>query len=265
MRIRARHLLGSLALLAGLAALAASLSTERPPPAGTSPAQATVEEVIERGRYVFDWNGLPAAAAEFTLARRVEEGRPIFRFEGSARTTEGVDLFWRMRDSVLALVEERNLVPLRFHLFRQENQTRVDLKVVHDLEEEKFRIVRTKRGRVRRGTLPSRGVHDPVSAMLAVRREALAPSQTRVLKVTEGKRIYEVTLRILRRERIVVGGKFRRALKIAAGYRALDGSGSSAEDGLRDARLWVSDDPGHEILRLEVEALLGVITGERVG
>jgi hypothetical protein len=265
MKRRARHLLGSLALLTGLAALAVGLSVERPPSAATSPAQAAVEEVIERGRYVFDWNGLPAAAAEFTLARKVEEGRPIFRFEGSARTTEGVDLFWRMRDSVVALVEERNLVPLRFHLFRRENQTRVDLKVVHDLEEEKFRIVRTKRGRVRRGTLPSRGVHDPVSAMLAVRREPLAPGQTRILRVMEGKRIYEVTLRVVGREKIVAGGKSRRALKIAADYRALDGSGSSADDGLRDARLWVSDDPAHELLRLEAEALLGVISGERVG
>jgi hypothetical protein len=265
MRIRARHLLASLALVAGFAALGVGFSMERPSSVGASPPQATAEEVIERGRYVFDWNGLPAAAAEFTLARRVEQGRPILRFEGSARTTEGIDLFWRMRDSVLALVQERNLVPLRFQLLRQENQMHVDLKVVHDLEEEKFRIVRIKRGRVRRGTLPARGVHDPVSAMLAVRREPLAPGQTRILKVMEGRRIYEMTLRVLGRERIMAGGKSRRTLKITMDFRALDGSGSSAEDGLRDARLWVSDDPAHEVLRLRVEALLGVISGERVG
>ena len=44
MRIRARYLLGSLVLLTGLAALAVGLSVERPPRAGTPPAQATVED-----------------------------------------------------------------------------------------------------------------------------------------------------------------------------------------------------------------------------
>jgi hypothetical protein len=254
-----RRGLRSLALLGGLAAL---LAVAHAPGAGPG---TPVEGVIERGRYVFGWNGLPAAVAEFTLARKVKEGRPIFRFEGSARTTEGVDLFWRMRDSVVALVDERDFVPRRFHLFRRENTTHVDVKVVHDLEEESFLIERTKRGKVRRGTLPSRGVHDPVSAMLLVRSERLAPGQTRVIKVMEGKRIYEVTLRVLARERILLGEQRHRALKIAAGYRALDGSSSSAEDGLRDAYLWLSDDPAHTILRLEAEALLGVISGERAG
>ena len=97
--------------------------------------------IIEQSRYVFAWNGITAAVAEYTLTRRIVEGRPTLHFTGRARTTEGIDLFWRMRDSVLALIDGATLAPRRFQLFRRENEKRIDLDVVHDLEEEKFASV----------------------------------------------------------------------------------------------------------------------------
>jgi hypothetical protein len=225
---------------------------------------ASLGSVVEKSQYVFGWNGLPAAVADYTLSRRLRDGRPVLDFQGKARTTEVVDHLWRMRDSVLAQTDARTLSPRSFQLLRRENKTRLDTLLVHNPEEKKFRVERFKRGRLRKGTLPSAGVYDPVSAMLLVRREGLAPGKTRVIKVTEGKRIYEVTLRSLKRERISIRGRDFPALKIALDYRALDGSVSSADDGIKSTYLWVSDDPDHHVLRLEADSLLGVFFGERV-
>ncbi|MDP3937465.1 MAG: hypothetical protein Q8R92_04930, partial [Deltaproteobacteria bacterium] len=48
------------------------------PPAHPVPASDAPERVVEQARYVFGWNGVTAAIAEFTLALRFQEGRPTF-------------------------------------------------------------------------------------------------------------------------------------------------------------------------------------------
>ncbi len=220
--------------------------------------------IIEQSRYVFAWNGITAAVAEFTLTRRIVEGRPTLHFTGRARTTEGIDLFWRMRDSVLALIDGATLAPRRFQLFRRENENRIDLDVVHDLEEEKFRISRLKGDRLKKGTLPSRGVYDPVSAMLVLRQKPLKPGDVETIRVIEGKRIYELTLKSLAEERILVGKERVPAIKLAMTYRSEDGRRSSEADDIRYAHFWVGEEEAHPILRLEARVPLGVISGERV-
>ncbi|MFQ5457789.1 MAG: DUF3108 domain-containing protein [Myxococcota bacterium] len=227
-------------------------------------SDAPREGVLERSRYVFDWNGLTAGEAEFTLSRTLEAGTPTLHFNGRARTAEGIDLLWRMRDSVVALIDGRTLGPRRFQLFRRENRKRIDLDMVHDLEEGKFRISRSKGDRVRKGTVPSAGVYDPVSAMLVLRQKRLRPGDAEAIRVLEGKRVYEVTLTSLARERIAQGGRKLRAIKLALTYRSEDGRRSSDADGIRYTHLWVGDTAGHPLLRLKAGAFAGVISGERV-
>jgi len=227
-----------------------------------TPASAD-ERVLERSRYVFGWNGIPAAVAEFTLSLEVHEGRPVLHFEGNARTTEQVDFLWTMRDSVMARTDARTFVPRRFELFRRENDTRLDTVIVHDERESKLRIERLKRGTLRKNSFPSRDLYDPISAMLMLRSDALSPGSSRKIRITEGKRIYELALRVLARERIRLNDESVPTLKISIRYEALDGS-SSEEDGIRSTTLWVSDDDGHALLRMEAESPLGLFFGERV-
>jgi hypothetical protein len=189
--------------------------------------------VLERGRYIFGWNGIPAAVAEFTLSRRVHEGRPVLHFEGNARTTEQVDYLWSMRDTVMARTDARTFVPRRFELFRRENDTRLDTVIVHDEEESKLRVERLKRGTLRKSSFPAGNLYDPVSAMLLLRSDSLSLGKTRTIRITEGKRIYELILRVLARERIRLNGESLPTLRLAVRYRALDGSVSSEEDGIR--------------------------------
>lgn len=222
------------------------------------------EGIIEQFRYVFAWNGFTAAVAEYTLTRRIVEGRPTLHFTGRARTTEGIDLFWRMRDSALALIDGATLAPRRFQLFRRENKKRVYLDVVHDLEEKKFRISRLKGDRLKKGTLPSRGVYGPVSAMLVLRQKPLKPGDVETIRVMEGKRIYEITLKSLARERILIGEERVPAIKLAMTYRSEDGRRSSGADGIRYTHIWVGEEAAHPILRLKTRVPLGVISGERV-
>ena len=220
--------------------------------------------IIEKSRYVFAWNGISAAVAEFTLTRSMVEGHPALHFTGRARTTEGIDLFWRMRTSVLALIDGATLAPRRFQLFRRENEKSIDVDVVHDIEEQKFRISRKKGDRLKKGSLPSSGVYDPVSAMLVLRRKPLTPGDVEIIRVIEGKRIYEITLKSLARERILLGEKSIPAIKLAMTYRSEDRRRSSEVDGIRYTHLWVGETAAHPILRLEAQAFLGLISGERV-
>ena len=223
------------------------------------------ERVLERARYIFGWNGLPAALAEFTLSRRVRDGRAILHFEGTARTTDQVDFLWRMRDSVIARTDARTLIPQRFELFRRENDSRLDTVIVHDEEESKLRVERLKRGTLRKSSFPARGLYDPVSAMLLLRRDGVSPGTTRTIRITEGKRVYELVVRGLGRERIRLDGKSVPTLKLSLHYRAIDGSSSSEDDGIRSTYLWVSDNPKHALLRMEAESPLGTFFGQRLG
>lgn len=229
-----------------------------------SPASAG-ERVLERARYIFGWNGIPAAEAEFTLSRQDHDGRPILHFKGSARTIDKVDYLWRMRDNVMARTDARTFVPQRFELFRRENDSRLDTVIVHDEEEGKFRVERLKRGTLRKSSFPAQDLYDPISAMLRLRRDGLSPGTARTIRITEGKKIYELAVRALGRERIRLHGESVPTLKLSIHYRAVDGSSSSKDDGIRSTTLWVSDDPAHVLLRMEAESLLGTFFGERVG
>jgi hypothetical protein len=261
-----RTLLRSIAFASlGAALICAPASALSGPPGGVRVAKAMArDEVLERGRYIFGWNGIPAAVAEFTLSRRVHEGRPVLHFEGNARTTEQVDYLWSMRDTVMARTDARTFVPRRFELFRRENDTRLDTVIVHDEEESKLRVERLKRGTLRKSSFPAQDLYDPISAMLLLRSDTLAPGNLRRIRITEGKRIYELSLQVLSRERISLDGKTVPSLKLSIRYRAIDGSSSSEEDGIRGTTLWVSDDDGHAILRMEADSPLGVFFGERV-
>lgn len=267
-QMTSRTLLRSIAF----AALGAALVLAPGPVTPGGPGGAAVAEpapagnrVLERARYIFGWNGIPAAVAEFTLSRRVQDGRPVLHFEGNARTTDQVDYLWRMRDNVMARMDARTYVPQRFELFRRENDTRLDTVIVHDEGESKLRVERLKRGTLRKSSFPARNLYDPVSAMLLLRSDNLAPGRTRTIRITEGKRIYELILRVLAREKIRLNGESFPALKLSVRYRALDGSVSSEEDGIQSTTLWVSDNDGHEILRVEAQSPLGLFFGERAG
>jgi hypothetical protein len=262
--VRARITLQVLLLALGAGAILVPLSA-RSGPTRTAEPVSFREGLVERSRYIFGWNGIPAAVAEFTLSRQMKDGRPILHFQGNARTTEAVDTLWRMRDSVVAHTDAATYVPRRFEMFRRENDEKVDTLIVHDFDESKLRVQRMKRGTLRKGSFPAAGLYDPVSAMLLLRSDSLAPGATRKVRVTEGKRIYDVVLRVLSRERIRIDGKEIAALKLSAGYSALDGSTSSVDDGIRRAFIWVSDDDRHQVLRVEAEAPVGIFFGERVG
>lgn len=237
-----------------------------PAPAGAAPAAQpdAADGVVEQGRYAFGWNGLTAAVAEFKLFLRFPDGRPTFHFEGSARTTDAVDLFWRMRDTFDSVIDGRTLRPERFQLLRRENAKRIDVVVVNDTVEKKFRIRRTKRGTLRQGSIPSPGVYDPVSAMLLLRQKPLEKGDVESVRVLEGKRVYVIRIKSLGKERVDVDGKVLRAVKLAASYRSEDGRRSSEDDGIRNAYIWVADEPTHALLRLEADAPLGVVFGERL-
>jgi len=255
----------ALACLGAALLLAPVRASSGPARVAVAGAQASADErVIERSRYVFGWNGIPAAVAEFTLSLGAHEGRPVLHFEGNARTTDQVDYIWSMRDSVMARMDARTFVPRRFELFRRENDTRLDTVIIHDEQESKLRIERLKRGTLRKSSFPSRDLYDPISAMLLLRSHALSPGSSRKIRITEGKRIYELALRVLARERIRLNDESVPTLKISIRYQALDGSASSEEDGIRSTTLWVSDDDGHALLRMEAESPLGVFFGERV-
>lgn len=235
------------------------------PAHAAAPADEAAGSVVEKARYIFGWNGVTAAVAEFTLSVRFSDGPPTFLFDGRARTTEAIDLFWRMRDSVHAVVDGRTLSPRRFSILRHENSNRSHVELVNDTVEEKLRIRRTtKKGRIAQGSVPSEDLYDPVSAMLLLRQKRLHKGDTETVRVLEGKRVYFVTVRSLGRDKIQLGSKSVRAIKLRLHYRSEDGRRSSEEDGISQTHIWVADEPTHEILRLEAESGLGTIFGERV-
>ncbi len=256
----------ALASLGAALLLAAGPVSSDPTDAARVAEPASLREgVLERARYIFGWNGIPAAVAEFTLTRRMDDGKPVLHFEGSARTTEQVDYLWSMRDSVTARTDAHTFVPRRFELLRRENDTRLDTVIVHDEVESKLRVERLKRGTLRKSSFPAQDLYDPISAMLLLRSDTLSPGSVRKIRITEGKRIYELILKVLAREKLRLNGDPVRAVKLSVRYRALDGSTSSEEDGIRSTTLWVSDDDEHALLRMEADSPLGVFFGERVG
>jgi len=222
-----------------------------------SAASASLPPQPRRLEYRIAWNGIPAAGASVAITPEQRNGRASVHVEASARTNAFVDLFWPFRGTVRASFWADGLTPQQFVYDRQMNGTPYLTSVDFDAEQARSTYIKGQHRRELQ--LESADVVDPITAVFRARLSGAQPGDTLRYDVWTGESRYHVDLAVRGPEEISVpAGRFR-ALRVIPTVWKVDDR-AERDTRLRQATIWVADDPGRALLRIRGEVFIGAVT-----
>ncbi len=257
-----KALLAAVLFMAALAMPGAGAEESEAPVKKPRTLQPEALEIPE-GRYLFrfKWNGIPSARSEIAVRLESDGGAPHYLFEGSAQTSVIVNIFWRFRASVAALVESVDGRAKRINTTEQENNRFKETETIFDYELGEAYYTRWKKGRIKRRTIDlGSGIIDLASFGMMMCRRPLEVGDSDSFTVLFKDDAYLLEYEVISRGRISVAGKEYDALRIEPKFRKIKQEKKPPK--IRQMTLWISESAPHLPLRLRSRTFIGHVTGE---
>ena len=216
----------------------------------------------ERLEYQMRWNFLRVGTA--ILLRNTNttlEGKPCLHFTMTARTYGIADKIFKVRDKIDSYTDLKLQNTLHYKQTQREGKTERDIVVRFDRENQIAHY--TNYGKPLKGRDPLKirdGILDPLSIMYALRAGKPEVGDLVKLPATDGKKIIEVEVGVLKREEIKVpAGKFP-SIVLAPATKDLRGVFEKTKNS--KIEIWVSDDGHYYPLRVKSKVIVGSFIGE---
>ena len=214
-------------------------------------------------RFKFTWNGIPSAECEVVVRMRMEDGAPHYLFEATARTSAFVDIFWRFRASVAALVEALDGRARNVRTTEQENTRYKETETIFDYELGEAHYTRWKKGRIKQKTIDlGSGVIDLASLGMMLCRRPLEVGDSDGFTVLFKDDTYALEYEVTSRGRISATGREYDALRIEPTFHKI--SEKKRPPKIRQMTVWLSDPEPHFPLKMRSRTFIGHVTGELV-
>jgi hypothetical protein len=278
-RMSARAAVAAAALVAALLVLAFFHGVSRDARADyIPPSQVVVKTEAYRpvvtdfpnGAYDYQvlWEGIPVGTASIHVARTERAGVKMFDVVATACSSQFISLFYRLRHRSESIFSAQQLRPVEFRSQQTENTRFTNLKI--DFSPGGRVDATITKGRSN-GATSSKEVSfqsdnatfDPISAAFLARSLPMEPAQERSFDVFNGEDRYLITLQVMGREQIEIGGRRHQAFKVRPQVRKL--TDTEGEKRVRRAYLWLAADAGREVLKLESVVRLGAISARLIG
>ncbi len=210
--------------------------------------------------YSVGWEGINAASCSVTIDHRGD----TYVIEAAARTYSGVDLLYKLRYEALGVISARDLTSINLSIDHQENSRRKNIDIDFKPKQRAIYAVRSKGA-----SDPDKKVLsftsdnftlDPIAAVFLARSLAWQVGDTRHFDVFNGKSRYFISLTAKERRTIRYKGELRPVIVITPQVRNLTTTKPRAK--LRQASIYVSDDPQREVLRIESAVFIGRVITE---
>jgi hypothetical protein len=230
----------------------------RPESASFSPRLGVYE-------YSVGWEGINAASCSVTIDRRGD----TYVIDAAARTYSGVDLLYKLRYEAIGTISANDLSSIKLSIDHQENSRHKNIEVDFkpqndDVSHRSIHAVRSK------GVVdPDKKILsfstdnftlDPIAAVFLARSLAWNIGDTRHFDVFNGKSRYLISLTAKERSTIRYKGETRPVIVITPQVRNL--TTTKPRSKLRQAYIYVSDDPYREVLRIESSVFIGRVITE---
>lgn len=239
------------ALLLATAAAAAS------PAVG--PTAAPLPPHPRRLEYRVAWNGIPAADATVAITPGERAGQPSLDVETQARTNAFVDLFWSFRGTAKTTMLAADLTPVEFRYQRTMAGTPYLTWVDFDARDNRARSVYLRGQKKKELEVDAANVVDPITAVFRARLSGAGPGDVRQYDIFTGEASYRVQLTIGAPDEIDVPAGHFRAFRVVPEVWKITGK-AEPDRRLRDATIWVADDPLRTLLRIRSEVFVGAVT-----
>jgi hypothetical protein len=208
--------------------------------------------------YTVSWQGIPAANASLSL----EEQDGNYRAVATAGTYSGIDLLYKLRYTAEGIFSALDLLPVKTTITHQENSKYKDV-TINFLENGEVDVKRVTRGKDTKELRfnPNNFMLDPFSAAFLARSLPWKVGDTHQFDAFNGKSRYLITLTAVERTTIDFDGRRVPVIVISPRVRNL----TSKEPGkLREAKIYLTDDPKREILKIVSSVFIGSVTVELV-
>ena len=223
-------------------------------------AEPTSQPALPRRlEYRVAWNGIPAAGATVDITHGERFGQPTLDVEAQARTNAFVDVFWTFRGTARTTMLARELKPLEFRYQRTMAGTPYLTWVDFDQRDNRARSVYLRGTKKKEFEVDADNVFDPITAVFRARLSGAGPGDVIRYRIFTGEASYQVQLTVVGPDEIDVPAGHFRALRVTPEIWKITTT-AQPDTRLRDATIWVADDPLRTLLRIRSEVFVGAVT-----
>ncbi|MDF1577602.1 MAG: DUF3108 domain-containing protein [Desulfurivibrionaceae bacterium] len=212
--------------------------------------------------YDLRWGIIPAGHAELqVLPFTTVNGEDSWHFLMTVRTTEFVDLFYKVRDRIESFADLSLTDSLLYKKRQREGSTDRDVVVRFD------RVSRTavysNRGELNEPVEIAAGTLDPLASLFFVRTRPLAGRPQIIKAVTDGKKLVHGVARVVKRETVEIDGtKYHNTFMVEPDLKDVSGVFEKSSDS--KLKLWITDDDQRLLVKVQSKVAVGSFTGTLV-
>lgn len=201
--------------------------------------------------YSIGWEKVTAGYGTMTVGEPVDTfGRLCYPIVSTVRSTPFVSTFFKVDDRVETIMDVRELFPLYFEKRLQEGSFRSARRIRFDPG--------TGLGLTPTDTFPvPRYVLDDLSLLYHVRSMELVPGRDVELDIYSGKKLYHLTVKIIKKERIKVEAGVFNTIVVEP---LLQAAGLFKSEG--KVTVWLTDDRLHLPVLMKSKVVVGSIVAE---
>lgn len=218
----------------------------------------------ETASYKASWNGIPVATADVQTTPIAIDGKKFYRVRIDARTSRGLDLIWKMRDTISSVFDAQSLSPSRFVFSQRENSRAIDTEAQFNHQTNQWAINRYQEGRKPRVYgFDSKNTLDPITAVYLARSVDLKVGEKLFFDVFGGRHRYLLELAVEKKEPVALAsGAVVEAFKIVPKLTNLTDKGYASR--MNDAAIWISADERRMPVKLWSKIFVGTVQMELV-
>ena len=196
----------------------------------------------EKASYKASWNGVPVGTAEIQTTPVTVEGKRFYRVRVDARTSRGLDLIWRMRDTITSVFDAKSLAPSRFVFSQRENSRVIDTEAKFTHATNKWAVNRWQEGKKPRVyDFDSNNTLDPITAVYLARSVDLKVGEKLFFNVFGGRYQYLLELKVEKKEPVELeSGAVIETFKVLPKVTNLTKKGYAGR--MNEAAVWISAD-----------------------
>ncbi len=208
----------------------------------------------EELRYVIRWGVVPAGHGTITISNSGREER-VYHIVTTARSNAFVDTFYRVRNRIESFLDLKQQASVGYRKIQREGDHNRDVDLVFDHGENRVTLIRN--GKIKREITVPGNVHDPLSAIYYLRTVPSFDHGPVTLNVTDGKKSYQVSVKVLGREVVETPLGFFNTIKIEPSIEDMEIIFEKKRDG--KLFIWLTDDARRIPVKMKSELYFGSI------
>lgn len=215
----------------------------------------------ERFAYDLHWGMIPAGFAELRVLPITEvDGVPVWHFQLTIRSSDFIDVFYKVRDQVDAYAVLSLDESLLYRQSQQEGTTRREVEV--NFDQDNSHAVFSNYGEASPPINIVAGTLDPLTALYFIRSQPLCENLEIVKPISDGKKNVNGVARVTKREKIRLNGTLYDTFQIAPDLKDVRGVFEKSKKSRMT--LWVTADEKRTVVKIMSKVVIGSFTGTLV-